>query len=71
MKEVYVDEIDARVTQISYAKGQMNYYYFVKPGSTLDDGLFSFREPVNLELLKYNVDDHKLIDVYVEKVRQD
>ena len=65
MNEVYVDEMDALMTQLGYAKGQTNYHYFVKPGSTLNDGLF-FREPVNLELLIDIVDDHKLIDVYVE-----
>ena len=55
------------MTQIGYDEGQTNnYYYFVKPGSTLDDGLYSFREPENLELLKDIVKDHKLIDVFVE-----
>ena len=59
--------MDALLAQIGYREGQTsNYYYFVKPGCTLDDGLYSFREPENLELLKDIVKDHKLIAMFVE-----
>ena len=66
INEISIDELDALMTQIGYAEVQTNYYYFVKPGMTLDDGLYSFREAVNLDMLKEIVEEHKLIDVYVE-----
>ena len=66
INEILIDELDALMTQIGYAEVETNYYYFVKPGSTLDNGLYSFREAVNLDLLKDIVKEHKLIDVYVE-----
>ena len=61
--------MDALMIQLGYAKEHTNYYYFVKPASTLDDQLFSFCELVNLEILKDIAEDHKLIDVYVEIVK--
>jgi hypothetical protein len=63
---VSVEELDVLMYKLGYDLGQKNYYYFVKPGSNLDDDLYRLSEAANLEILKDVVEEHKMIEVYVE-----
>nr|GEZ43842.1 hypothetical protein [Tanacetum cinerariifolium] len=60
-----VEEMDSLMEQMSYAR-IINRYYYLKHGCNLEDGLYNSKEYVNLELLKKNVLEHKMIDIYVE-----
>ncbi|GJS39059.1 hypothetical protein Tco_0564102 [Tanacetum coccineum] len=58
--------MDSHMDQFGYEARKTNYYYFLKPSSNLIDGLYNLRETVNYELLKDLVNEHKMIDIYVE-----
>nr|GFA80836.1 hypothetical protein [Tanacetum cinerariifolium] len=64
--KVLVEEMDSLMVQFGYEAGKTNYYYFLKHGSNLIDDLYDFRKIVNYELLKDLVNEHKMIDIYVE-----
>ncbi|GJV70667.1 hypothetical protein Tco_0934557 [Tanacetum coccineum] len=57
--------MDSLMLQMGYAS-DTNWYYFLKPGCNLDNGLYNIREYVNLDCLGKLFLEHKMIDMYVE-----
>ncbi|GJU37212.1 hypothetical protein Tco_1185566 [Tanacetum coccineum] len=63
--EVLVEEVDSLMLQMGYVS-DTNWYYFLKLGCNLDNGLYNINKSVNLDCLKKLVLEHKIIDIYVE-----
>ena len=59
---VSVEELDVLMYELGYDLGQKNYYYFLKPGSNLDDGLYS----LSATPPKFKRDSGRLIGCYFE-----